>query len=109
MLATAHSLFLAAQAGGVGAVRKDAALAALSSQLAGLQLQAGPGRRASMPEPLGGSTGGQTDPAVVQASRPAPEHSIATVRVAEVQAGCCPAKVHELLCWFGVSIMKVCI
>ena len=53
----------------MGVVRKDAALAALSSQLAGLQLQAGAGqgRRASMPEPRsGGAAGGQADPAVVQ-------------------------------------------
>ena len=60
----------AVQAGSMGVVRKDAALAALSSQLAGLQLQAGAGvgRRASMPEPLAGGVGGQADPAVVQVS-----------------------------------------
>ncbi len=52
----------------MGAMRKDAALAALSSQLAGLQLHtgAGQGRRASLPETRGGTTGGQADPAVVQ-------------------------------------------
>ena len=69
-MATAHTVVQVVQAGAMGAVRKDAALAALSSQLAGMQLQAGPGRRASMPEPLGGNAGGQTDPAVVQVPGP---------------------------------------
>ncbi len=69
--AWAHVSCPAAQAGSVGATRKDAALAALSSQLAGLQLQAGAGqgRRASMPEARGGVAGGQADPAVVQVRR----------------------------------------